>query len=121
MRAIVSVVIAPATATTVKAAPTPLCETSWSARCSEPSVCIVVPTYAIVLHRAGVSLRAVASQVLRPLVATVAGGVVAVGVAVLIPDAFARLTLGAALIGLVYLVIVFPMRRLLKSPALGAA
>jgi PST family polysaccharide transporter len=85
------------------------------------AVCIVVPTYAIVLHRAGVSLRAVASQVLRPLVATVAGGVVAVGVAVLIPDAFARLTLGAALIGLVYLAIVFPMRRLLKSPALGAA
>jgi PST family polysaccharide transporter len=85
------------------------------------AVCIVVPTYAIVLHRAGVSLRAVASQVLRPLVATVAGGVVAVGVALLIPDAFARLTLGAALIGLVYLVIVFPMRKLLKSPALGAA
>ena len=85
------------------------------------AVGIVVPTYAIVLHRAGVSLRAVASQVLRPLVATVAGGVVAVGVALLIPDAFARLTLGAALIGLVYLVIVFPMRRLLKSPALGAA
>ena len=83
------------------------------------AVCIVVPTYAIVLHRAGVSLRAVASQVLRPLVATVAGGVVAVGVAVLIPDAFARLTLGAALIGLVYLAIVFPMRRLLQVPGAG--
>ena len=30
----------------MKAAPTPLCETPCSARCSEPSVCIVVPAMA---------------------------------------------------------------------------
>ena len=44
--AIVSVVAAPKHATTVKAAPTPLCETPLPARCSDPSVCIVVPTIA---------------------------------------------------------------------------
>jgi O-antigen/teichoic acid export membrane protein len=82
---------------------------------------IVLPAYAIVLHRAGVSLRAMAAQVLRPVAATLAGAAVAVGVAVLIPDQFAQLTLGAALIGLVYLAIVYPMRSLLKAPALGSA
>ena len=82
---------------------------------------IVLPAYAIVLHRAGVSLRAMAAQVLRPVAATLAGAAVAVAVAVLIPDQFAQLTLGAALIGLVYLAIVYPMRSLLKAPALGSA
>jgi O-antigen/teichoic acid export membrane protein len=82
---------------------------------------VMLPAYAIVLHRAGVSLRAMAAQVSRPLVATVAGAGVAVGVAVLIADQLAQLTLGAALIGLVYLAIVYPMRSLLKAPALGSA
>ena len=82
---------------------------------------VMLPAYAIVLHRAGVSLRAMAAQVSRPVAATVAGGGVAVGVLVLIADQIAQLTLGAALIGLVYLAIVYPMRSLLKAPAMGSA
>jgi PST family polysaccharide transporter len=82
---------------------------------------VMLPAYAIVLHRAGVSMRAMAAQVSRPVVATLAGAGVAVGVAVLIADQIAQLTLGAALIGLVYLAIVYPMRSLLKAPALGSA
>ena len=78
---------------------------------------VVLPAYAIVLHRAGVSLRAMAAQVSRPLVATVAAAAVAVAVVLLIGDQLAQLTIGAGLIGLVYLAIVYPMRTLLKAPA----
>ena len=46
MRAIVSVVRRPRRRPSVKAAPTPLPETPLLARCSEPSVCIVVPAMA---------------------------------------------------------------------------
>jgi PST family polysaccharide transporter len=78
---------------------------------------VVLPAYAIVLRRAGVSLRAMAAQVSRPLVATIAGAAVAAAVVFLIGDQLAQLTIGAALIGLVYLAIVYPMRSLLRAPA----
>ena len=78
---------------------------------------VVLPAYAIVLHRAGVSLRAMAAQVSRPLVATVAAAAMAAAVVLLIGDQLAQLTIGAGLIGLVYLAIVYPMRTLLKAPA----
>ncbi len=82
---------------------------------------IVLPAYAVVLSRAGVSLRAMAAQVSRPLVATLAGAAVAVAVAVLVADQFMQLILGAGLIGLVYLAIVYPMRSMLKGPVWGSA
>jgi PST family polysaccharide transporter len=78
---------------------------------------VVLPAYAIVLHRAGVSLRAMAAQVSRPLVATGAAAAMAAAVVLLIGDELAQLTIGAGLIGLVYLAIVYPMRTLLKAPA----
>jgi PST family polysaccharide transporter len=82
---------------------------------------IVLPSYAIVLRRAGVSLRAMATQVSRPVVGTVAAAATAVAVAAVIGDDLVQLTLGAALIGLVYLAIVYPMRTLLKAPAVSSA
>ena len=82
---------------------------------------VVLPAYAIVLRRAGVSLRAMAAQVSRPLVATVAAAAVAVAVVLLVGDQLVQLGVGAALIGGVYLAIVFPMRTLLKAPAVGSA
>lgn len=78
---------------------------------------VVLPAYAIVLRRAGVSLRAMAAQVSRPVVATLAGAAVAVAVVLLIGDQLTQLTIGAALISLVYLAIVYPMRTLLRAPA----
>jgi PST family polysaccharide transporter len=78
---------------------------------------IVLPAYAVVLHRAGVSLRAMAAQVSRPLVATAAAAAVVVAVVLLVGDQLVQLVLGAALIGAVYLAIVYPMRTLLRAPA----
>jgi PST family polysaccharide transporter len=82
---------------------------------------IVLPAYAVVLHRAGVSLRAMAAQVSRPVLATIVAAGAGLAFALIVADRFAQLTAGAALIGLVYLAIVYPMRGLLKSPALGSA
>lgn len=82
---------------------------------------VVLPAYAVVLRRAGVSLRAMAAQVSRPLVATIAAAAVAAGVVLLVGDQLAQLTVGAVLIGSVYLAIVYPMRTLLKASAVGPA
>jgi hypothetical protein len=85
------------------------------------AIVVVIPAYAVVLRRAGVSLRAMAAQVSRPLVATVAAAAVATAVVVLVGDQLVQLGVGAALIGGVYLAIVFPMRTMLKAPAVGSA
>lgn len=82
---------------------------------------VMLPAYAIVLARAGVSLRAMAAQVSRPLVATLAAAAVAVAVVVLVGDELARLAIGPVLIGCVYVAIVYPMRTLLRVPAVGSA
>jgi len=82
---------------------------------------IVLPAYAVVLRRAGVSLRAMARQVSRPVAGTVAAAAMAVAVVALIGDDLAQLTVGAALIGVVYVAIVYPMRTLLRAPAVSSA
>jgi O-antigen/teichoic acid export membrane protein len=82
---------------------------------------VVLPAYAVVLRRAGVSLRAMAEQVSRPLVATIAAAAAATAVVLVVGDQLAQLTIGAALIGAVYIAIVYPMRTMLKAPAVGSA
>jgi O-antigen/teichoic acid export membrane protein len=79
---------------------------------------VMLPAYAIVLARAGVSLRAMAAQVSRPLVATIAAAAAAVTVVLLVGDQLAQLALGSILIGCVYLAIVYPMRTMLKAAAM---
>jgi O-antigen/teichoic acid export membrane protein len=78
---------------------------------------VMVPAYAIVLARAGVSLRAMAAQVSRPLVATIAAAAAVVSVVLLVPDQLAQLAIGSLLIGCVYVAIVYPMRTMLKATA----
>jgi len=85
------------------------------------AACVVLPAYAIVLRRAGVSLRAMAMQVSRPVAGSVAAAAMAVAVLTVIGDDLVQLTLGAALIGLVYVAIVYPMRALRKAPAVSSA
>jgi PST family polysaccharide transporter len=78
---------------------------------------VMVPAYAIVLARAGVSLRAMAAQVSRPLVATIAAAAVAVTVVLVVGDQLAQLAIGSVLIGCVYVAIVYPMRTMLRAAA----
>jgi O-antigen/teichoic acid export membrane protein len=85
------------------------------------AILVVLPAYAIVLHRAGVSLRAMAAQVSRPVVGTLAAAAVATAVVLLVRDQLIELALGGALIGLAYAAVVYPMRSLLKAPAVGPA
>ena len=81
---------------------------------------IVIPAYGIALKRSGVSLRAIAGQLARP----VAGGVLAAaaGVAIVlwVGDDLVALVVGCALVGLVYGAVVYPMRALLKASAVTA-
>ncbi len=81
---------------------------------------IVIPAYGIALARSGVSLRAVAGQLARP----VAGGALAAaaGVAIVlwVGDDLLALVGGCALVGLVYGAVVYPMRAVLKASAVTA-
>jgi O-antigen/teichoic acid export membrane protein len=83
---------------------------------------IVIPAFAFVLMRAGVSVRAMAAQLFRPLTAAGLAAAAGIGGVLLVPDhRFVQMALGCALVGLVYVAIVYPMRTILKSPALGSA
>ena len=82
---------------------------------------VVIPTYAIVLRRAGVSMRIMAAELSRPLAGGLLAGAAGVGVLLLVPDNLTQLAVGAALVGLVYLVVVYPMRGVLRASAVGSA
>jgi len=85
------------------------------------AVLIIFPAYAIVLRRAGVSLRVMGAQLSRPLAGTVLGALAGTSVVLLVGDRLAQLALGGALVGLVYLVTVYPMRAMLKASVVGSA
>lgn len=85
------------------------------------AVVVVAPMYAYFLNRSGVSLRAMASQLSRPVAGTALAAVASLLVGSLVPGQIAQLLLGGALVGLVYLAIVYPMRAMLKTSALGSA
>jgi len=85
------------------------------------AVAVVIPSFAIVLRRAGVSLRAMLAHFSRPLTAAGIAAGAGLGGVLLVPDhRFVQMALGCAIVGLVYLAIVYPMRTILKSPALGS-
>jgi len=79
------------------------------------------PSYAFVLHRTGVSLRAIAAQIARPLAGAALAAGAGIGVLQLVDGRLVQLALGCALVGLVYLAVVYPMRALLRAPAVSAA
>lgn len=85
------------------------------------AVLLVFPLYGLVLHRAGVSLKAMGSQLSRPLAGTALAAAAAAGVVLFVPDQAAQLTIGTAAVGLVYLVTVYPMRAVLKASVVGSA
>ena len=86
------------------------------------AIVVVLPAFCFVLQRAGVSMRAMLGQFFRPLTAAGAAAAAGLGGVLLVPDhRFAQVALGCALVSLVYLAIVYPMRALLKAPMLGSA
>jgi O-antigen/teichoic acid export membrane protein len=85
------------------------------------AVLVVGPMYAYVLRRAGVSLRQIAVQLSRPVAGTAIGAVAGATVIVLVSGGLAQLVLGGALVGLVYLAVVYPMRAMLRASVVGSA
>lgn len=84
------------------------------------AVAVAVPSYAFVLHRAGVSLRSMGAHLTRPLTAAAFAAAAGTTALVLVPDhRIVQMALGGVLVGCVYLAIVYPMRATLKSGALG--
>lgn len=82
---------------------------------------VVLPAFAFVLRRAGVSMRAMLAHFSRPLTAAGLAAAAGLGGVVLVPDhRLVQTLLGCALVALVYLAIVYPMRTLLKPPAWGS-
>jgi O-antigen/teichoic acid export membrane protein len=82
---------------------------------------VVLPSYAFVLRRAGVSLRGLAAQLVRPLVGGVLGAAAGISAVALIGDGFMQLAIGGVLIASIYLAAVYPMRTMLKAPLTGSA
>jgi O-antigen/teichoic acid export membrane protein len=82
---------------------------------------VVIPVYGIVLRRAGVSMRIMAAELARPLAGGLLAGAAGVAVVLLVPDNLTQLAVGAALVGLVYVVVVYPMRGVLRASAVGSA
>jgi hypothetical protein len=74
-----------------------------------------------VLRRAGVSMRIMAAELARPLAGGLLAGAAGVAVLLLVPDNLTQLAVGAALVGLVYVVVVYPMRGVLRASAVGSA
>jgi O-antigen/teichoic acid export membrane protein len=81
------------------------------------SAVVVIPAYAIVLRRAGVSPRAIAARLSRPLAGGLLAAAAGVAVLTLVPGRFAQLAVGGALVALVYVAVVYPMRALMRAPA----
>lgn len=79
---------------------------------------VVLPGYAVVLRRAGVSLRALVRALLRPLI----GGLLATGAGLgmleLVDSDLVLLLGGSAAVGVVYVAVVWPMRSMLRTSAL---
>jgi PST family polysaccharide transporter len=85
------------------------------------SATVVIPAYAVVLRRAGVSLSTVAGQLWRPLSAAALAAVAGLGVVLAVPGWLPQLTLGCALVAVVYFALVYPMRTLVARASVGAA
>lgn len=85
------------------------------------AVLIVLPSYAFVLRRAGVSLRGLAAQLVRPLAGGILGAAAGICAISLISDGIVQLMIGGALVASVYLAVVYPMRTMLTSPLAGSA
>jgi O-antigen/teichoic acid export membrane protein len=80
------------------------------------AVAVMGPAYALVLRRAGVSLRAMAGQLGRPILAGVLAALACVGVASVVDGGLFELGIGGSAIVLVYVAVTYPMRTMLKLP-----
>jgi PST family polysaccharide transporter len=86
------------------------------------AVLVVLPAYAIVLRRSGVSLKAMARELSRPAAGSVLAAAAGVAVLLLVHERLAQLAAGCAIVGLVYLAVVYPMRATLRNAsAIGVA
>jgi O-antigen/teichoic acid export membrane protein len=81
---------------------------------------VVVPAYGVALRRAGVSLRVVAGQLARPLAGGALAAAAGLAVVLVVDDTLAQIFLGGALVALVYAASVYPMRSMLRAPAVAA-
>jgi O-antigen/teichoic acid export membrane protein len=79
------------------------------------SVALVLPLLTILLSRAGMSLRLLAKNLARPAVGTVLVLLVAYPVDRLVSGPLLRLLIGCLVSGVVYLVAVYPMRRVAEA------
>ena len=82
---------------------------------------IVIPAYGVALARSGVSLRAVAGQLARPVAGGALAAAAGVVIALWVGDDLLALVIGCALVGLVYGAVVYPMRAILKASAVTTA
>lgn len=78
-------------------------------------VVVLAPTLAVLLRRAGVSLRALAHQCWRPLVGLLLMAATLPAVAAVTDSALPRLALGTVFGAAAYLVIVWPMHRAARA------
>jgi len=85
------------------------------------AIVIVIPAYAIVLRRTGVSLRMMARQLARPVIGSLLVGVVALAGLVLVSGKLAQIAVGGTLAAFAYMLAVYPMRATLKASAASMA
>lgn len=85
------------------------------------AVLVVMPAYAVILRRAGVSLREMAVQLLRPIAGTAAGAGAGVAIVLAVPDHIAQMAVGGVVVGLIYVASVYPMRAMLRMSVVGSA
>jgi O-antigen/teichoic acid export membrane protein len=81
------------------------------------AVVVVGPAYGLALVRAGVSLRAIATQLVRPIAGAWLAAAAGIAVAVLVGDNLVQLTVGAAVVCAIYAACVYPMRAMLRGSA----
>lgn len=78
---------------------------------------VILPVTGIALRRAGVSLRAIAAQLGRPLAGAWLAAAAGVVVATSVGDSLIELLVGGAVVSLIYAACVYPMRATLRTSA----
>jgi PST family polysaccharide transporter len=82
---------------------------------------VVLPAFAVVVRRAGVSMREVAAHLSRPLAGGALAAAAALAVLLVVPGGLVPLACGGAVLALVYAAVVAPMRGLLHGAEVRSA